>query len=903
MRKLELISFFKKKLNKKIKRLIYNHSLETRNNRSVLTGLPDNIVPLSYNLDIDLDDEKFVFSGTTTIEFKVVKNFDELNFIELNTCDLQVRRAEVLSPEISDEILEAADIQQNIEDQTTKFTFDHNKLKHLTTNFELKVVYTGITGDKNCGFYRSFYTDEESGLDKYQFVTQFEATDARKAFPCYDHPSIKADFQLKLTTKAGFTHLSNMPAKTSTLFLEGDKQRKSTLFEVLKKHTTYLVAFTASELVPIKSQIPFRIPVTTWTLKGYEERSQYSANFTTQCIKFYEELFDIPFPFPKLDSVLCRDFTFEAMENTGMIVYDVNSLLLEPNGKHTIEELRYCSEIISHEVAHQWFGNLVTMNDWTDLWLNEAGATFWSWFCCDNFYPEWKVWDSFVCGSMQLGLNLDCLESTHPIQYKSCTKGQIAQMFDDISYDKGAAMLRMVTLWLGKETLVKGLSSYLKTFMWKNATSEDLWYHLEQASSKPVVEVMTKWTEQPGYPKVTVNHISYDENEVTLELTQTRFFKASKDKSSNGEIYPVILFIRNGDKVEHVILQDKTMILKVKRENNFGIYNLNADHSGFYILKYDEKHFENLIEHQNLLSVKDKVGLISDMIALTTSGDINVAFLIQNIKQWFTEGVESGAYWKQLMFALENIEAVFDNEDISKIFALLIEQKLNDVGYEIKATDSINQKDAKTILFHHAVHYKSPEYFKIALEMFDNFINNKVDIEPLFRDTVLSAAALNGSSTNYNLLFDIYKKGNEYSVGALKALAKFDDLVLMKNTFDHINSKRIYTQDVFDILEAMSTYNPNGSKMMWEWITNSWDSITKEYPPDLKPFQHVIRSCTNGFSKQSEYLEIQQFFKDKDTKGFDMILAQSLETIKYRYEWYSRDINVLHQYLESLTNK
>ncbi|KAF0272349.1 hypothetical protein FOG51_02685 [Hanseniaspora uvarum] len=842
-------------------------------------------------------------TGEAIIEFDVLEPFTKkLNYLELNTCELYDVKAKLLTSVEE----EAVKVEEFTKYQKTRFTFAEESLLKLNKGDKVKIVinYGGYLNDKMCGFYRSKYEDE-NGEVKYQFVTQFEATDARKAFPCYDHPSIKSDFTVKMESIKEFVHISNMASNSETIV--GD--RKITTFNTLPKHSTYLVAFCVGDFVPVKSQYDYRIPVTTWTVKGAEKRSQYSADFTSKCLEFYENLFDIPFPFDKVDSILYKEFSSFGMENSGMITYREGALLLDPE-QDTIYDYKKVSEVIAHEVAHQWFGNLVTMSDWTDLWLNESGATFWSWFCCNKFHPEWNVWEFFITDSLANAFSLDSLRSSHAIQNDSCEPDEINQIFDAISYAKGGSLLRMIKTWLGEKDFVAGVSSYLKAFAWQNATTADLWTHLEKISGKPVKESMSIWTKNVGHPIVTVEETNKTETEITLKLTQNRFLKTADVKTEEDQvIYPIVLFFKTEantkegtfDTTKIFDTRETTITLPVSAATDF--YKLNGNQSGFFVTKYPESRYEQLAKQSSLMTDDDKAGLIGEMTSLCAAGAIKTSIFLNLIVNWKNES--SPAIWNQMLVALGSIKRAWFFEDkatlekLKKITSELSAEKLDELEWEIKETDSFNIKELKVSLFSAAVANGNEKYTKLSLDLFHKYLEDDSVINPLYRDTMFNAVALNGDVKDYDAVFKIYRKNDARKLVALRTFTRFEGKEFVDKTFELIKEKIILPQDIYIALSMIGA-TQEGVYTLWSWITTNWDQVVLDFLPSSRTMSYIMRICTTGFTQYKQHDDVKAFFADKECNGFDMALAQSLDAITTKAKWVERDGADLTEYLAKI---
>ena len=374
-------------------------------------------------------------------------------------------------------------------------------------------------------------------------VTQFEATDARRCFPCFDEPNLKATFQVTINADQGLTALSNMPVIGEGEVKVNGKTKKQYVFDTTPIMSTYLLAMAVGEFDYIQSKAVPKSPkgakpidVRVFTLKGQSNQGQFGLDVAVKTLEFFSSYFDIAYPLPKMDLIAIPDFSAGAMENWGLVTYREIYLLYDEKTTSSSVKQRI-AYVVGHELAHQWFGNLVTMDWWSELWLNEGFATFVGWMAVDNLFPEWKVWTQFVTNDYSHGLALDCLRSSHRIFFKFNhlaievevqSPSEINQIFDAISYSKGASVIRMLNSFLGQETFMNGVRLYLKKHAYSNATTLDLWSSLKEASGIDVATLMFTWTRKMGYPMVTVVCEQYDSSQKTMTLTlrQQRYLKS-----------------------------------------------------------------------------------------------------------------------------------------------------------------------------------------------------------------------------------------------------------------------------------------------------------------------------------------------------------------------------------------
>ncbi|KAI7426727.1 hypothetical protein KC336_g6217, partial [Hortaea werneckii] len=424
------------------------HDAETADaNMDISKGrevLPKNVRPVHYDLTLEPNFETFKYEGTVVVDLDVT---EDTKSISLNTYEIDVQETKVTAAGTL--ISSSPRLSYNEDSQTTTAEFDQTIPAGQKAQLTMK--FTGTLNDNMAGFYRSSYKDA-SGNDKWMATTQMEPTDARRAFPCWDEPALKASYTVTLIADHDQTCLSNMDVASekdvdSTM---AGKKRKAVTFNKTPLMSTYLLAFIVGELKVYESK-SFRLPVRVFCTPDKDpEQGRFSAELGARTLAFYEKEFASEFPLPKMDMVAIPDFSAGAMENWGLVTYRVVDVLLDEKTASASTKQRV-AEVVQHELAHQWFGNLVTMDFWDGLWLNEGFATWMSWYSCNAFYPEWKVWQGYVTDNLQSALGLDSLRSSHPIEVPVKRADEVNQIFDAISYSKGSCVIRMVSKHLGED--------------------------------------------------------------------------------------------------------------------------------------------------------------------------------------------------------------------------------------------------------------------------------------------------------------------------------------------------------------------------------------------------------------------------------------------------------------------
>ena len=453
--------------------------------------LPPNVRPTAYRLTLTPDLENFTFTGQVSIDLQVSESTGR---VLLNAAELQITSASITDAYGGP--MPASGILLDEKRERAYLTFPR---EIATGRATLSMEFSGILNDQLRGFYRCRYTDAD-GADRNMAATQFEATDARRAFPCWDEPAAKATFELTLRIPSELTAVSNTMPEAETPAKEGTKE---ILFAPTPKMSTYLLAFIVGDLAAVEERAPNGTLVRIWATRGKEEQGRFALETAVDLLTYLDFYFGIPYPLEKLDHLALPDFAAGAMENWGAITYREIALLFDPANSAANTRQRI-AEIVAHEMAHMWFGDLVTMEWWDDLWLNESFASWMGNKAVDHIRPEWDMWTQFVYQDTNGGLSLDGLKNSHPIEMQVANPAEIGELFDAISYNKGGAVLRMLEDFLGEETFRQGIHHYLKSHQYGNARTEDLWASLESVSGKPITAIMNTWVKQAGYPVLTV---------------------------------------------------------------------------------------------------------------------------------------------------------------------------------------------------------------------------------------------------------------------------------------------------------------------------------------------------------------------------------------------------------------
>ncbi|KAK7752709.1 Aminopeptidase 2 mitochondrial [Diatrype stigma] len=847
--------------------------------------LPTNVIPKHYDVTLEPDFQNFTFQGKVLIDFDVQ---EESKSISLHTHEVTIHSANIKSGDTV--TVSSSAITYDEAKQVSKIELQSSIPKGKT---QLEIKFTGQLNDQMAGFYRSTYKKSD-GSEGVLATTQMEANDCRRAFPCFDEPMHKAEFTITLIADKHLTCLSNMDVASET---EVQSELTSTTKKAVRFHptplmSTYLVAFIIGELNYIETK-NFRVPIRVYAPPSTDiEHGRFSLELAARTLAYYEKIFGAEFPLPKMDMVAIPDFAAGAMENWGLITYRVVDLMLDEKASGAAMKERV-AEVVQHELAHQWFGNLVTMDWWEGLWLNEGFATLMSWLSCDHFYPEWRVWENYVTDNLQSALGLDSLRSSHPIEVPVKRASEVDQIFDAISYSKGSCVLRMISTYLGEDTFLEGVRRYIKKHAYGNTQTEDLWAALEDASGKPVKEIMSIWTKNVGYPVVQV---SENKDDKSIHIKQNRFLRTGDVKPEEDQVlYPVFLGLRTKDGVdESLTLSDREKSFKLK---DLDFYKLNANHTSIYRTSYSPERLEKLGQaaKQGLLSVEDRAGMIADAGALAVSGYQKTSGVLNLLKGFDTE--ESFVVWSEIITRVATVQSAWVFEDKSIRDGLeafvkdLLSERAHKLGWEFSDKDGHIEQQFKAMLFGAAGMAGDEKIVVAAKDMFSKYMGgDKSAIHPNIRGSVFGMALKYGGSDEYEKMINFYRTSTnpDERNTALRSLGRAKDPALIQRSLDLILSGEVKSQDLYLPASGLRSH-AEGIEALFSWLTEKWPEITKRLSGNPPILSSMVAICTGGFAKSEQLEKVEAFFKDIDTKSFDQSLAQSKDAIRSKISWLQRD--------------
>ncbi len=840
--------------------------------------LDRNITPIVYSITFEPDLKKFTFQGKESVTFKAVKPFSS---ITLHSAELKIKKAWLCGAKLKAD-LPAKKISYNEKFETATFDFGRS-VKPGEANC-LCVEFEGIHNDKMHGFYRTAYTVK--GEKRWGVATQFEATDARRAFPCWDEPDAKACFKISVIVPQHLTALSNMPVEKTVKKTGGLKQLH---YEISPVMSTYLLAIVVADLEYVEAKDKNGTLVRIYTVPGKKEQGRFALEVALHCLPYFGEWFGIQYALPKCDMVALPDFASGAMENWGLITYRETALLVDPQNSSAAARQRV-AEVIDHELAHQWFGNLVTMEWWTDLWLNEGFASYMGPKAVHDQFPEWKIWDQFVVADYLRALGSDALRNTHPIEIPVQNPAEIREIFDAITYSKGSSVNRMLEHYLGEDVFRKGLRVYIKKFAYGNASTNDLWKVLEQVSGKPVQAIMDGYTRQPGFPVLKV-----EAQGRKLKLSQERFlFDGSKDAKKTRWQIPLVIQRQGQEKPFIGLLKSASSVVDLGGESDW--VKINAGQSGFYRTSYPGELLAGVVNALESGSLPDPVidalGILSDAHALTRAGYLKTSCLLQILSSAKNEREYN--IWSIVSGSLSSINNLLDKEEdrerLSAFARSLLLPCLKSLGWEKKSTDSHSDLLLRSLLISQAGHYGAPEVINEAKALFEYYVKTG-ELEPNLRGPVYAITAENGGQKELDQLLKLYKTVtlHEEKVRIMRSLTRFKEKGLIAQVLKFALSKEVRSQDTYAILGGFGS-NRTARHQAWAFNKSNVKELRRRYEGGsvASMLGHIFEGSVTGFNKPAELKDVQAFFKKNAIAGIERTMKQSLEIIQSNIRWTAR---------------
>jgi aminopeptidase N len=825
--------------------------------------LPQNATPTHYALHITPDIAAKTFRGEEAVDITlaqasktVTMNALELNILSATATHISAS-GQAAAGDSTPDILNAA-ISFDGEKQQVTFTFSHALPAGAT---RMHIAFSGMLGDKLRGFYLSQSQTTAQSQPRSYAVTQFESTEARRAFPCFDEPALKATFDISLTVDKDDTAISN--GNEISDHRQGDK--RTFVFATTPKMSTYLVAFLVGDFKCEKGKsdgTPIRVCATPEKVK----LTKFALTTAEQALHYYNSYFGIAYPMPKLDLIAIPDFEEGAMENFGAITFRESGLLVPPGASESTK--KQVSYFVTHEMAHQWFGDMVTMRWWNDLWLNEGFATWMEAKATARLHPEWDVAED-QAQQMDDAMGEDALDSTRPIRAQAETPAQITQMFDDIAYSKAAAVIGMIENWLGEETFRQGVHSYLAAHLYANATAEDFWNAQQQTSHQPVARVMSSLIELPGVPLLWAN----DAVEKSVVLTQSKYFaNPPLVEDEARRLWAVPVCLKLGTAQQCSVLD--ALAGKVAAPPNAAVF-LNARDKAYFRTAYTSQQTSDLqAAAETQLSAPERIGFFGDVWAMVVSGAAPVGQyldLVLALRQDTNADVQETALGK-LGFVTEDIATAPQAEQLHA----LLRAKYTPIYAALPAaqkSDAESVRQLRGVLFALLGRSGDAAVIDRAHAMTQALFNGKDATDDGTLDAAVDLTSKDGTPEFFAYLqrVALHAQDPNLQQEALHLLAHFEDEALTVKTLEFATSATVRNQDS-SMLIAAELAEPVNRAVAWTWVKAHWAQVA---PHLTESSGAELVAATGGFCTVALRDDARMFFAAHPVEAADRALAQA----------------------------
>lgn len=840
--------------------------------------LPRTAIPERYELRLEPDLETFTFAGEETIELTIAEPTDQ---IVLNALEIEIDHAVVIDPDgaVKGSVAYDEPMQRAI------ITFE----RQLTPGpAELTLRFQGILNDQLVGFYRSKFTDVD-GKDQVIATTQFEATDARRAFPCFDEPDMKATFAITLVVP---DHLLAVSNGAEIARLQVEEGTVAVTFAETMKMSTYLVAFVVG---PFEATDPLDVdgvPLRVIAPKGKEHLAAFALECGEFCLRYLSSYYDIPYPGDKVDMIAIPDFAFGAMENLGCITFRETALLVDQETATQAELVRIL-DVVAHELAHMWFGDLVTMKWWDGIWLNEAFASFMEMKATDAMKPEWKRWLSFSAVERPWAYDTDGLQTSRPVEFEVTSPEEANEMFDALTYGKGSSVLRQIEQYLGEEVFRQGVGDYLRTHSYDNTVTRDLWAGLDRASGIDVGGIMDTWILQEGFPQVDVSLADGG-----LRLDQRRFlFIPDETDDSLWKIPVQIRGMSDGRPFEERVLLDApSTTVDVDGPLDWAI--VNAGGHGFYRVTYSEPLAKALRANVGQLDDNERYVLISDTWAMVESGQVGSAVFLE-LASAYREETEY-AIWQAVIGGLASLKHhVVTDEDLpafQRLVTDIVQPTVERLGWEPREQDSDLTKSLRGLVIG-AMGRTARDVTTIerSRDIGRAWIADAKSTDPDVGQASLFTLAASGTENDYTEIFSAYRRARtpQTELRLLQAVTFFDDEAFADRTLDALRDGSIRSQDGSWVAARLLGGRRSGAHA-WQRLREDWSTFTGLMPP------LTLRRMVEGLPALSQpdvANDVQGFLAETKVSHAEKATAQNLEKLRSNVLLREREATELSKYL------
>ena len=842
--------------------------------------------PNNYNLNLDIDPDKMLFSGQVTI--KGQRRGKPSKRITLHQKELQVTSAEITKHDKNgDQNISLIRINnQNKLDEVRL----HSDSLITAGEYTVKLNFKGkITKPMN-GIYPCFF--KHDGQEKKLIATQFESHHAREAFPCIDEPEAKATFDLTIKSPIDQTVLSNTPIKNQ---FEKNKTLV-TEFETSPKMSSYLLAFVVGDLEYQQATAKNGVIVRCFATPNQKKNLAFSVDVAVKSLEFFEDYFQIKYPLKKLDMVALPDFSSGAMENWGLITYRESAMLVD-NKSTSVESKQHVALVIAHEMSHQWFGNLVTMRWWDDLWLNESFANMMEYRAVDEIFPEWQVFNIFVAHEGFSAKRRDSLKDVQSVHCEVNHPDEISTLFDpSIVYAKGGTLLYMLMNFIGEDNFKAGLTSYFNKHQYQNTVADDLWQALSESSGKDIGHLMQNWLSKPGYPIVDVDWQSDNQK---INLSQKRFL-SNKNEDPGDTIWQVPL-ASTLELNKDLLTQSKDEINLISKSKDALLIN-NEGKSYFIPVYTQEKHFQKIISDikNHKISAINRLLVLDNYTLMQRAGNVSTTELLKLVKAF--QGEDNETVWGAIGLALGDAWRLVELESkedkkINSITLEIIGDLTERLGWQDRPKDDAHTLRLRNIIYSLAVKCQKAGLVEQGLKMFES-MKIPADLPASTRSSVYVCASVHGTEADFKKLLKLYTSDisadeQEEVAGALCATRKPEHIRQLINL---LKTDTIRRQNLMSWYGSLLAHRYS-REMAWDWMLANWEWIEKEFSSD-KSFGYFARIAGSVLNKDEELTKFKQFFGDKkDVIALKRDIQLATLEIESKVAWRKRNQDELKRWL------
>lgn len=834
-----------------------------------ISRLIDSFIPTHYDLSLALKRQERHFSGTVTIQ----GTSPAAGPVTLHAKDLTIATVTVDG--------KAASFTQDGDE----LTINHDDLQEGAHT--LVAGFSGTITDSMHGMYPCYYVHEDE--KKELLATQFESHHAREVFPCIDEPEAKATFDVTLTTEQDVVVLGNMPVVSQ----KTDADQLVTTFDKTPRMSTYLLAWVVGDLHRKTAQTKSGVEVNVWATPVQSPESlDFALDIATRTIDFFDEYFGTAYPLPKADHVALPDFSSGAMENWGLITYREVALLADPSTA-SIENKQQVALVVAHELSHQWFGNLVTMKWWNDLWLNESFANMMEYVAIDHLQPEWKVWLDHASYEVIQALRRDSLEGVQAIQSDVNHPDEINSLFDpSIVYAKGGRLLRMLQTYIGDEALQAGLKEYFKRYAYQNTEANDLWQCLSEASGRDIGLLMNTWIGQSGYPVVHVT-----EESGALRLEQEQFFIG--EHQSSDKLWPIPLEAL--DPAFPDLMSEKTLVVAPTTDASL---QLNHDSTAHFITHYSPELLQKVLTELADSSDIDRLKLLNEYLLLAQADLISSAELIPLLEHYKDETVE--AVWGVISLAVNELKLFVESDEaaekqLRRFAGRLSRAQYDRLGWTEKENESSNDKKLRSLIISLTLYSELPEAMEMARQLYETVPVEALD--PNLRVAIMASAVrahqpetiIDDLLTNHNQ--STSSELREDIVAALTATKRIDEIQRLLGTIPDTTIVR--QQDVMRWFIWLLR-NRYGRRAAWEWVRKEWSWLEKTFGSD-KSYDIYPRYIASSLMTKAELDEYVSFFTPmKEQAALKRNIEVGIIELSHRVDLVEREGDAVRRTLAEL---